>query len=77
MAKGKQSKSKGYISKGEVGVQSKLLKSIRQSRDMLDNYFNAMQSWKRGSKPAKILQKSLNIPADFPYNKWNKGMAIK
>lgn len=71
MAKGKVSKRKGYVSKGSVGKDKQILKSVRNSADYLTRYNRAMKAWaKGGTQTPKILRRSLGVSASTTYRDW-------
>lgn len=52
MAKGKKSKGTNYTSKGEVGVNKKILNTNRREyrENILARTLNQMEAWKKGKK---------------------------
>lgn len=50
MAKGKKSSGKTYTSKGSVGVNSKLLKGVRNERSEGANMLNKLEAFEKGKK---------------------------
>jgi hypothetical protein len=70
MAKGKKSKGKTYVSKGEVGVNNSISKAIRRDRGEAQKVLNAWRSWKRGSPTPRIVQQTLNISPQVAHRDW-------
>lgn len=85
MAKGKKSSGKTYTSKGSVGVDSKLLKGIRNARSEGQNMLNKLEAFEKGKNvyitidnpnPKETNKRRIRVPAKELYGDfktWRQG----